>query len=356
MKLAIRPRKNVRRIMAKSNRITQIFSTHFALQNKFPTDVQSMVTFAHNMQTKIVSFLPAATEIICALGLEANLVGRSHECDFPESIKHLPVCTSANFPDNLSSLEIDKKVKQIIAEALSVYTIDRELIKKLAPDVIITQDQCEVCAVSLPEVEEALADYAGKHIDIISLQPNSLADIFNDINTIAKALKIEATANELIEDLEDRLNIIRHKLKFVENKPTVGCIEWLEPLMISGNWIPDLVTIAGGVPVLGKAGQHSPYVQWEDIRLQNPDVLILMPCGFPVERTLKEVGVLMDLPGFYQLQAVKNNRIYIVDGNQYFNRPGPRIVDSVEILAEIINPKQFIFGYEGEGWIKFSLV
>ena len=326
------------------------------MQNKFPGGFGLITTFAFNMQTKIVSFLPAATEIICALGLETNLVGRSHECDFPESIKDLPVCTSANFPDNLSSLEIDTKVKEILAEALSVYTIDRELVKQLAPDVIVTQAQCEVCAVSLPEVEEALADYTGKHIDVISLQPNSLVDIFEDIKTVAKALNVYETGQWLVEDLEDGVNIIRHKLKFVENKPTVACIEWLEPLMVSGNWIPGLVEIAGGISILAQPGKHSPYVQWDDIRLQDPDVLILMPCGFPIERTLKEIGVLMELPGFGELNAAKNNRVYIVDGNQYFNRPGPRIVDSVEILAEILHPKQFIFGYEGEGWIKFSLI
>jgi iron complex transport system substrate-binding protein len=307
------------------------------------------------MQIRIISFLPAATEIICALGFEDNLVGRSHECDFPESIRHLPVCTSANFPDDLSSLGIDNKVKEIVAEALSVYTIDRELVKQLAPDVIITQAQCEVCAVSLPEVEEALADYTGKQIDVISLQPNSLAGIFDNINTVAKVLNVWKTGLALVEELEDRVNIIRHKLKFVDNKPTVACIEWMEPIMISGNWIPGLVEIAGGIAVLAKPGQHSPYVQWEDIRLQNPDALILMPCGFPIERTLKEIGIFMQLPGFGQLSAVKNNRLFIVDGNRYFNRPGPRIVDSVEILAEILYPKQFIFGYEGEGWIRFSV-
>jgi iron complex transport system substrate-binding protein len=155
--------------------------------------------------------------------------------------------------------------------------------------------------------------------------------------------------------LHERVDIIRHKLKFNETKPTVACIEWLEPLMLSGNWIPDLVSAAGGVSILTQTGKHSPYVNWEDIRLQNPDVLIVMPCGFSIWRTLKEIDILLLLPGFKELKAVKNNRVYIADGNQYFNRPGPRIVDSIEILAEIINPKQFIFGYEGEGWIKFAL-
>jgi iron complex transport system substrate-binding protein len=307
------------------------------------------------MQTKIVSLLPAATEIVCALGLENQLVGRSHECDFPETVKQLPVCSEANFPDGMSSLDIDIKVKEILADALSVYTVKREVVKQLAPDIVITQAQCEVCAVSLTEVEEALENYLDKEAHIISLQPNRLADIFNDIKTVAAALNVAAAGDTLLEELEERVDIIRHKLKFSESKPTVACIEWLEPMMLSGNWIPDLVSASGGVSILAEAGEHSPYIKWEDIRLQDPDVLLVMPCGFAIGRTLKEIDILLQQPGFDQLKAVKNNRVYIADGNQYFNRPGPRIVDSIEILAEILHPKQFIFGYEGEGWIKFDL-
>lgn len=307
------------------------------------------------MSKKIVSLLPAATEIVYALGLEENLVGRSHECDFPSSVKQLPVCSEANIPDNLSSAAIDTKVKELLTDALSVYTVKREVIKQLAPDVVITQAQCEVCAVSLKEVEEALECYLDKESTIISLQPDSLDVIFNNIREVAAVLEVADRAEGLIEDLQERVDIIRHKLKFMENKPTVACIEWLEPMMVSGNWVPELVSIAGGLPVLAENGKHSPYVKWEDIRQQDPDVIVVMPCGFPIERTIKEVNLLLQLPGFAELKAVKNDRFYIVDGNQYFNRPGPRIVDSIEILAEIIHPKQFIFGYEGDGWIKFSL-
>jgi iron complex transport system substrate-binding protein len=307
------------------------------------------------MQPKIISLLPAATEIVCALGLEKSLVGRSHECDFPESVKQLPVCSEANFRDNLSSSAIDVKVKEILADALSVYSVKREVIKQLAPDVVITQSQCEVCAVSLTDVEADLENYLDKPAQIISLQPNSLADIFNDIQTVADALNTTDAGKDLIEYLNQRVDIIRHKLKFNENKPTVACIEWLEPLMISGNWVPELVGIAGGMPVLTEQGKHSSYIQWDDLRLADPDIIVIMPCGFSIERTLREMEILLVLPGFTELRAVKNNAVYIADGNQYFNRPGPRIVDSIEILAEIINPKQFIFGYEGAGWIKFSL-
>ena len=304
---------------------------------------------------KIVSLLPAATEIICALGLEKNLVGRPHECDFPASVKELPICTEANFPDGLSSADIDIKVKEILADALSVYTVKREQIKALSPDVVITQAQCEVCAVSLKDVEEALENYLDKQAQIISLQPNSLDDIFNDIVTVANALNVPAAGAELLENLQERVDIIKHKLKFIDSKPTVACIEWLEPVMISGNWVPGLVNIAGGTPVLAQEEKHSPYIEWDEILRQDPEIIVVMPCGFSIERTMREINLLLDRPGFASLKAVKNDRFYIADGNQYFNRPGPRIVDSIEILAEIIRPKQFIFGYEGEGWIKFSL-
>jgi len=304
---------------------------------------------------RIISLLPSATEIICALGLESNLVGRSHECDYPPQVKQLPVCTAANLPDGLSSGDIDIRVKEILSEALSVYTVNRGLIKELALDVIITQDQCKVCAVSLTEVEQALDSYLDKKTQVISLHPNTLDDIFNDIATVANALNAPQAGADLLELLNERVDIVKHKLKFADSKPTVACIEWLDPIMISGNWIPGLVNIAGGTPVLAKEGEHSPYVSWEEIALQDPEIIVVMPCGFSIERTMKEINLLTQQPGFAALKAVKNNRLYIADGNQYFNRPGPRIVDSIEILAEIIRPKQFAFGYEGEGWIKFEV-
>ncbi len=304
---------------------------------------------------RILSLLPAATEIVCALGFEEKLVGRSHECDFPETVKQLPVCSEANFPDNLSSGDIDKKVKELLFNALSIYSINRKLIKELAPDIVITQAQCEVCAVSLEDVELALKDELENPAKIISLQPNSLEDIYRNIREVALVLGADDRAEQLIELLDERVGIIRHKLKFIETKPSIACIEWLEPLMVSGNWIPELVNIAGGTSILAEPGKHSPFVQWAEIQQADPDIILLMPCGFSIERTIKEIHLLLQLPGFADLNAIKNNRLYIADGNQYFNRPGPRIIDAIEILAEIINPKQFIFGYEGNGWVKFTL-
>ncbi len=304
---------------------------------------------------KIISLLPAATEIVYALGLEAQLIGRSHECDFPESVKDLPVCSSAKFISGSDSLEIDRQVKEILTDAVSIYTIDKEMIRKLSPDVIITQAQCEVCAVSLKDVEDALEGLLDKECKIISLEPNVLSDVYNDIKNIASVFGVSAQADDLLERADERLNIIRHKLKFISEKPKVACIEWLAPLMVAGNWTPELVQIAGGDPILAVNGKHSPFVDFKDIKNEDPDIIIVMPCGFSISRTLQEINLLLDLPGWQDLKAVKNNRIYIADGNQYFNRSGPRLTDSIEILAEIINPKLFAFGYEGDGWIKFNV-
>ena len=303
---------------------------------------------------RIISLLPAATEIICALGLSDNLVGRSHECDYPESVKALPICSDAKFLPGANSAQIDQQVKEILTEALSIYEIDKALIQSLKPDVIITQAQCEVCAVSLKDVEKALSNLVSSETKIISLEPNTLADIFREIKEISVILDVEEAGNILIEDLEERIDLIKHKLKFFPAKPKVALIEWLSPIMVAGNWIPELVEIAGGTPLLAENGKHSPFVEWQQIYDANPDILIVTPCGFSIARTLQEIDLLLNLPGWRDLEAVKNNRVYIADGNAYFNRSGPRIVDTIEILAEIITPKYFNYGYEGEGWIKFE--
>ncbi|HEY0900279.1 MAG TPA: cobalamin-binding protein [Sphingobacteriaceae bacterium] len=307
-------------------------------------------------EKRIISLLPAATEIVCALGLENQLVGRSHECDYPPAVKDLPVCSSVRLTGGLDSAAIDREVKGLLSESLSIYTIDKEKIRELAPDVVLTQAQCEVCAVSLTEVEEALEGMLQKPAEVISLQPDSLEDIFTEISRIATRLGVQARGEVLVEDLQERIELIRHKLKFLDQKPRVACIEWLSPLMVAGNWTPEMVAIAGGVSVLATSGKHSPSIDLEQLISADPEVIIIMPCGFAIERTLQEISLLLSAPGWNEITAVKNNRVYIADGNHYFNRSGPRIVDSIEILAEIINPKQFIFGFEGEGWVKFEMI
>ncbi len=305
-------------------------------------------------QKRIISLLPAATEIICALGLESQLVGRSHECDFPENIQSVPICSDAKFISGTSSAAIDAQVKEILTDALSIYKIDKELIKSLNPDIVITQAQCKVCAVSEKEVEDALSDLLTKDTQLITLSPNTLADILREIKETAITLGVEERGNQLIEDLQERIDIVKHKLKFFPDKPKVAMIEWLSPLMIAGNWIPELVEIAGGTPVLAENGKHSPFVEWQQIYDANPDVIVIANCGFTINRSLQEIDLLLNQPGWRDIEAVKNNRVYIADGNAYFNRSGPRIVDTIEMLAEMITPKYFAFGYEGEGWIKFE--
>ena len=305
-------------------------------------------------EKKIISLLPAATEIVCALGLKDSLVGRSHECDSPESILSLPVCSSAKFIPGSSSAEIDKQVRDILSEALSIYTVDKAKIGELEPAVIITQSQCEVCAVSLKDVEESLQNVVDSKVEVISLNPRNLGDIFNEILLLAQRLEVQEAGVAFVEDLKERCELVHHKLKFVEQRPSVLCIEWLAPMMTAGNWTPELIEIAGGEPVLAEAGKHSAYVDFEDVCRADPDIIVIAPCGFSMDRTLQEITSLLELPGWSTLSAVKNNNVYIADGNQYFNRSSQKVVDTVELLAEIIHPKQFVFGFEGKGWLKFS--
>ncbi|MBC8052852.1 MAG: cobalamin-binding protein [Sphingobacteriaceae bacterium] len=303
---------------------------------------------------RIISLLPAATEIVCALGLKDQLVGRSHECDLPESITSLPVCSSAKFMSGSSSVEIDKQVKDILADALSIYTIDKSKVKALEPTVIITQAQCEVCAVSLKDVEETLRDVLKNDVEVISLNPHTLSDIFTEIVVVAERLGLKENGERFVEELQERCDLIHHKLKFVEQRPTVVCIEWLAPLMAAGNWTPELIEIAGGKSLLAENGKHSGYINFAAIQAANPDIIVVAPCGFTMERTLQEIHLLLDLPGWPELTAVKNDKVFIADGNRYFNRSSQKVVDTIELLSEIIHPKQFIFGYEGKGWLKFS--
>ncbi len=299
---------------------------------------------------RIVTLLPSATEIVCALGAGDRLVGRSHECDFPPEIRHLPACTAAKLNSEASSAEIDRQVKDLGREAISVYRIDAELLKQLQPGVIITQAQCEVCAVSLPEVEAAVSQWLGHRPQIISLSPAKLADIWDDIRRVAAALDLAEHGRTVLAALKNRMVNIIEKTCVMKRRPTVACLEWIEPLMAAGNWVPELVELAGGSNLAGEPGKHSPWLNWETLVKLNPEVIAVMPCGFDLARTKSEMSALLDHPAWPRLRAVKNRRVFLTDGNQFFNRPGPRIVESLEILAEIIHPDRFNFGHKGKGW------
>jgi iron complex transport system substrate-binding protein len=302
------------------------------------------------MPPRIVSLIASATEIVFALGFERHLVGRSHECDYPESVKRLPVCTEPKFNVEGTSYEIDQRVKAIVQESLSVYRVDGEKLRDLEPDVIVTQAQCEVCAVSLREVERTVCAWLRSCPKLVSLMPNALADVWTDIELVAEALNARETGNALIARLQDRMAAIAEKARAFSKRPTVACIEWIDPLMAAGNWMPELVEMAGGVNLFGEAGKHSPWMTWEQLCGRDPDVILILPCGFDIARSRREMHLLTERPEWPRLKAVREGQVFLCDGNQYFNRPGPRLVESLEILAELLQPAAFAFGHAGTGW------
>jgi iron complex transport system substrate-binding protein len=275
------------------------------------------------MSRRIVSLIASATEIVHALGELPHLVGRSHECDYPPSVATLPVCTEPRIAVDGDSREIDRLVRESMRDALSVYRVFDDVLEQLQPTHIITQVQCEVCAVSLRDVEQSVARRLASAPRIVPLNPNSLADIWDDIRRVARSLEIEAHGDAVVARLQQSMREISARAMAQPERPRVACIEWLEPLMAAGNWTPELVEMAGGVDSTVDA---------------DPDVIIAMPCGFDLARTEPEMHWLTERPGWKDLRAVRNGEVYMADGNQYFNRPGPRVVETVQILAEILHP------------------
>ncbi|UTW53667.1 cobalamin-binding protein [bacterium SCSIO 12827] len=283
---------------------------------------------------RVVSLLPSATEIVAALGCADWLVGRSHECDFPDGIVALPVCTAPRLDLSGSSAEIDAKVKAAVADAASVYEVLQGPLADCAPDVIITQDQCEVCAVSLADVEAAICDLIDTPARIVSLKPMTLADVFADVERVADALGLADHGRTVAEGLRARARALTAPSK--GPRPRVACIEWTDPLMAAGNWVPELVTMAGGEDVFGTAGEHAPWITWDDLVTADPDVILFMPCGFDLARSTAEARLLMERhPAFKTLKAARTGRVYATDANAYFNRPGPRLVESLELLISL---------------------
>lgn len=303
---------------------------------------------------RIVSLLPSTTEIVVALGKKDQLVGRSHECDFPAEITALPYCTEPKFNTDGNSYELDQRVKALLQEGLSVYRVDEEKLSELNPDVIITQDHCEVCAASISEVKEAVKSRITHDVKIVSVSPTDLSSVVNSIRTIAKAINAEEAADTLTERMKAKLLEIQQKVAELR-RPDVLAIEWMDPIMGAGNWMPELIQLAGGSPVGAEAGEHSPYMEWQKMRQFNPDIITLMPCGYSINQTLSEIDQLTNRNGWKQLRAVKNRQVFLADGNQYFNRPGPRLVDSTQILGEIIHPSVFRKEQSrNSGWINLS--
>jgi iron complex transport system substrate-binding protein len=281
---------------------------------------------------RIVSLIASSTEMVAALGFGEDLVGRSHECDHPPWVARLPAVTRPKFPTDGTSYDIDARVKAILAEGLSVYRVDPDALAALAPDVVITQTQCAVCAVSLADVEEALCGYVESRPRVVALEPNALADVWADLRRVAAALGDAARGDALVARLEARMEEAAARARG-RARPRVATIEWASPLMAGGNWMPELVARAGGENLFGEAGAHSPVLPWEALRAADPDVIVVAPCGFDLARTREDLPVLAGLPGWDGLRA----RVALVDGNAYFNRPGPRLVESLEILVEIFH-------------------
>ncbi|HTY65549.1 MAG TPA: cobalamin-binding protein [Alphaproteobacteria bacterium] len=301
---------------------------------------------------RVASLLASATEIVAALGAADLLVARSHECDFPPEIAHLPVVTAAQIDTNQPSGAIDREVKALLSRALSIYRVDGEGLRAVAPDLVVTQTQCEVCAVTPADVEAALAAWTGARPRLVSLAPNALADIFADIERVAAALGRPRHGAALVENLRARMEAIATETARLDARPRVACLEWIDPLMAAGNWVPELVAMAGGENLFGAAGRHSPWMSLEELAAADPDVILVLPCGFDIARTRRELPALTRRAEWGGLQAVRDRRIFLCDGNQYFNRPGPRVAESLEILAEILHPARFNFGHQGSGWIR----
>ncbi len=301
-------------------------------------------------EPRVISLIASATEIVCALGLADRLVGRSHECDFPDEVRRLPVVTEPKFLTQGTSAEIDRRVKDLLEQALSVYRVDALRLRALRPDVIVTQSQCEVCAVTLSEVEQAVSDWLEARPRIVSLEPTGLADLWTDIARVADALGVPERGAALVESLQERMAAIAERAGGLAGRPSVASIEWIDPLMAAGNWMPELVEKAGGVSLFGEAGKHSPGMRWEALVRADPEVIVVLPCGFDMARTRAEMPALTGRPDWRELRAVRAGRVFLTDGNQYFNRPGPRLVESLEILAEILHPEAFHLGHEGTGW------
>ncbi|MEZ4375176.1 MAG: ABC transporter substrate-binding protein [Polyangiaceae bacterium] len=288
--------------------------------------------------TRIVSLLPSATEIVCALGAASELVGISHECDFPLEIRDRAVLTSSRIDPHGTSDSIDQAVRGVLQDALSLYAIDEQGLCDARPDVIVTQDLCEVCAVSLHDVRAAVARLAQRDdVRIVSLTPTRLGDVLDDIGRVATAISREGAGAEVRRGLEGRIQAIRDRAAGQNAKPRVVSIEWLEPLMLGGTWMPELIEAAGGVPVGAMAGGPAPTVTLQELAALEPDVVLVKPCGFSLRRSLEELPLIQRLAS----ALPENTRVLLSDGNAFFNRPGPRLVESLEILSACVHPGEF---------------
>lgn len=290
---------------------------------------------------RVVSLLPAATEILASLGLLDRLVAVSHDCDHPPEIARKPRITHCEIHDaGLPSAEVDRWVRETLEERGTLYTIDEALLRRLEPDLVLTQQLCDVCAPAYGSVA-LLAAALPKPPRVLNLEPSSLADVLENIRTVARAVGAPERGEAVVAGLEQRIRAVRERAERPERRPGVVVVEWLEPLFGSGHWGPELVRLAGGTELLGREGRDSTSISWESLVASDPEVLVFACCGNPVERTLAELPALRARPGWDELAAVRNGRVFVADGGAYFSRPGPRLVDSLELLAGVLHPDLF---------------
>lgn len=297
--------------------------------------------YANNSAMRICSLLPSATEIAFALGLGDSVVAVTHECDYPPEAKskEIVVRSSIDAARN-SSAEIDETISQLLRARKGIYTIDLPRFREANPDLILTQELCDVCAVDYNEVVAASQSLARKP-DIISLAPTLLSDVLRDIELVGEATGKKREAEAFVARLKQRIDRVREQASRSDHRPRIACLEWLDPIYNAGHWIPEMAELAGGKDELGKKGKPSEKMDWNRVVEAAPEVIVLMPCGFEIERTLKEAHLLYQLPGWSDLPAVKNGNVFAVNGSAYFNRSGPRLVDGLEILSQIIHPGIF---------------
>ena len=307
------------------------------------------------MEKRLLPLISSATEIVHALGLAQFQVGRSHECDYPPSVMALPVCTRPAISVCGSSGEIDRLVKERLTHALSVYEVDSELIRKLRPTHIITQTQCKVCAVSLEDVERALNRQIGMEARIIALEPYALKDVWADIRRVGEGCECEAAAQALIAELQAGIERIHQRASEARERPRVAALEWLDPLMAGGNWVPELIELAAGKNLFGAAGEHSPAMAWDDLVEADPDIIVALPCGFDLRRTRQEMRALASGFEWKSLKAVRSKQVFVCDGNQFMNRPGPRLVESLQAFAEMLHPERFAPRLEHIAWERYEV-
>lgn len=288
----------------------------------------------------IVSLIASATEIVCGLGLRDRLVGISHECDFPENVRGLPVCSEPRIDPSQPGGRIDRAVRDLVREGASIYHVRTDVLERLRPDLIVTQDQCRVCAVALADVEQACSTLAHKPVRVCSLTPHTLDDICADFERVGEAAEVPERSRALASAFRQRLETLREVVSG-EPRPKVVCLEWLDPPMVAGGWMPELVRIAGGDPVLVTSPEGFRTVGWPEIEAADPDVVVAMPCGFSIRRTLEELADNRISSPLGRLRATRAGRTFVADGNAYFNRPGPRITGSAEILATLLHPHRF---------------